>query len=190
MRQSAIYKPIIMGLLAVSTLLPGCCVPRLIWEPVAWRKRTLAIPDTFPLGSINRAHYHTMQTNGEAGDFVIHRNDFEGFTAVLNSAGRDHIMEIAARMQQVPFPVVVERSENNSDPELDNHRLQIVARILADAGNADAEQRTVVSQSYSKALNAREAERQYFRYLGRGGGAGGGSGGGSGGGAGSSSGQF
>ena len=186
MLQSVKHKSLILPLLAASTLFTGCCIPRLVWEPVAWRKRTLAIPDSYPLGSINRAHYQTMQTNGEASDFVIHRNEFEGFTAVLNSAGRDHIMEIAARMRQAPFPVVVERSENNSDPELDNHRRQIVARILSDAGNADAEQRTVVSQPYAKGLNGREAQRQWFQYLGRGGigngfNGGGGNGGGGGG---------
>ena len=187
MFQSANQRSIILALLAISCVMPGCCVPKLVWEPIAWRRRSLAIPDTFPLGSINRAHYHTMQTNGEAGDFVIHRNEFEGFTAVLNSAGRDHIMEIAARMPQVPFPVIVERSENNSDPELDNHRRQIVARILADGGNADAEQRTIVSQPYAKGLNAREGQRQYWQYLGlngRGGFGGGGAGGGAGGGGG------
>lgn len=165
---------------ALSTLgLAGCWYPRFHMEKVhcssctscgmspcsCLNRKSLAIPDTFPLGSINRAHYHTMQTNGEAGDFILHHHEFIGNTAELSPYGRDHIYEIAARMRSAPFPVIIERTENNSDPELDAHRRQLVARILSDLGNQDAEQRTVVSQAYEKGLNSRQAEGIYYNYL-------------------------
>lgn len=127
--------------------------------------RTLAIPDVQPLGSVVRAHYHTMQTNGEAADFILHRHEFVGRTAELTPLGKDHIVEIAARMRSTPFPVIVERSENNSDPELDAHRRNIVARILTDFGNGDAQQRTFVSRAYGRGLNSREAEIDSYRFL-------------------------
>lgn len=125
----------------------------------------LAIPDRQPLGSVNRAHYHTMQTNGEATDFILHRNDFLGKTAELSPAGKDHIMEIAARMRSAPFPVIVERSEHNSDPELDAHRRQIVAQILTHMGNPDAQQRVFVSPNYGQTRNSTEAEVDYYRTI-------------------------
>ncbi len=126
--------------------------------------RSMAIPDIIPLGVINRAHWHTMETNGEASDFVIHRNEFVDNSTELSPYGRDHIMEIAARMPSTPFPVLVQRSDNNSDPELDAVRRNLVVRVLTDLGARDAEQRTVVSQPYSKGINAREGERDYNRF--------------------------
>lgn len=185
--------------LATTCVVPGCWIPRLHFEPVhcddycvGLYGRSLAIPDVHPLGSINRAHYHTMQTNGEAGDFIMHRHEFVGFTAELTPDGKDHIMEIAARMRSAPFPVLIERSENNADPELDAHRRELVARILSDMGNPDAAQRTIVSPAYEKGMNAFQAERQYFQYTssGRGGGNGFFGGGGGGGGFGGRGGGF
>jgi uncharacterized membrane protein YgcG len=132
-----------------------------------------------------------MQTNGEAVDFLLYRNDFVGETAELSPAGKDKIMEIAARMRSAPFPVLVERSENNSNPELDAFRRNLVAQILTDHGNPDADQRTIVSNTYGPGYNSIQAEYNYYRYLytsfgtnngNNGGGFGGGSGGGFGGG--------
>jgi hypothetical protein len=144
----------------------GSCCSRLCgcWTGVC-TGHSLAVPDVQPLGSVVRAHYHTMQTNGEAVDFILHRNDFIGNTAELTPAGKDHIMEIGARMRSAPFPVIVERSEHNADPELDAHRREIVARVLTDLGNADAYQRVFVSPAYGRALNSQEAEFDYYRFV-------------------------
>ena len=156
-----------LSLLAATTLaLIGCMRPTIAWTP-SWlaSRRSLAIPEQYPLGSVNRAHYHTMQTNGEATDFIIHRNEFVGSSAELTFDGKDHIVEIAARMRSAPFPVLVERSENNSDPELDQKRRNLIAKILIDFGNPDANQRTVVSPAYGKGINSREAEIEYYRFI-------------------------
>ena len=120
----------------------GCCgIP----VPSFGSKRSFAIPNTYPLGSTVRDHYHQMEMNGEASDFVMHRHEFVRNTAELNCAGKDHVMEIAARMRSNPFPVLVERSENNSDPELDQLRRNIVTQILTDFGNGDAANRCIVA---------------------------------------------
>jgi hypothetical protein len=67
-------------------------------------------------------------------------------------------------MPSAPFPVLVQRSLNNSDPELDQIRRDIVVRVLTDLGNQDAEQRTVVSQPYSNGINSMEGEQDYGRF--------------------------
>jgi hypothetical protein len=133
-------------------------------------RRSNAIPDTLPLGSTVRAHYQVMQTNGEAADFIFHRHEFVAQTSELTPDGKDHVLEVAARMRSAPFPVLVERSENNSDPELDAHRRNLIAQILTDLGNPDAQNRTVVSTAYGPGYNAMQAEPTYYQHVLRGGG--------------------
>lgn len=129
-----------------------------------WRKSN-AIPDTLPLGSTVRAHDQVMQTNAEASDFIIHQMEFVGQTAELTSHGKDHLLEIAARMRSAPFPVIVERQENNSDPELDALRRNLVAQILTDLGNPDAQQRTIVGTPYSQGYIGTRGERMYYQHI-------------------------
>ena len=151
------------------------------WNPRSWSGCGSAnrnqVPDVLPLGSVTRAHWHAMQTNGEAADFVMYRNEFVYNSSELSPYGRDHIAEIAARMPSTPFPVLVQRSLNNADPELDQIRRDIVVKVLTDLGNQDANQRVVVSQPYSNGLNSMEGEQDYGRFRnirGFGGGGGGG----------------
>lgn len=156
---------------AVCGILAGCCgIPCLPCFPCVpglsgtSGSRSLAVPDMIPLGAVSRAHWHTMETNGEAADFVIHYNEFMDSSTELTPYGRDHIAEIAARMPSAPFPVIVQRSYNNSDPELDRIRRDLVVRVLSDLGNQDADQRTVVSQPYSNGINSVEGEADYGRF--------------------------
>lgn len=144
----------------VTSVCSGCYIPLPSWG----NRRSLAIPDTVPLGAISRAHWHTQEANGEANDFVIYRNEFVDNTSALSVYGRDHIAEIAARMPYSPFPVLVQRSWNNADPELDAIRRQLVVRVLTDLGNTDADQRTVVSQPYTKGISSTQGEADYGRF--------------------------
>ena len=145
-------------------------------------RRSNSIPDVLPLGHTVRSHYQTMETNAEAVDFIMNLNDFVGNTATLTPDGKDKILEIAARMRSQPFPVVIERGMNNSDPELDMLRRNLVAQILSDLGNADAPQRTVVATPYGPGYNSQEAETMYMLHtlngVGNGNNGGGGFGGG------------
>ena len=109
-----------------------------------------------------------METNAEAADFIFHRHDFVGKTVQLTPDARDKIPEIAARMRTQPFPVLIERSENNSDPGLDQMRRNFVAKILCDLGAPDADRRTIVSPSYGRGYNAIQAEQTYYQYLNQG----------------------
>lgn len=105
-------------------------------------------PSSLGLGKINRAHYDVMQTNGEAADFVISENEFFDGAAEPNSAGQQHIIEIAARMAQTPFPIIVEPSRSGNGA-LDGERRELVVRVLTHLGNQDAAQRTMVMRPYS-----------------------------------------
>jgi hypothetical protein len=151
-------------------------------------KRSLAIPDQYPVGAVMRAHFHQMQTNAEASDFILFQKDFVGQTAELTPDGKDKILEIAARMRSAPFPVIVERSWNNSDPELDSFRRDFVAMVLADKGGPDANNRVFVSPSYGPGKQSLEGAPEYYMFVYQGfgnngfGGGGGGFGGGGGGG--------
>jgi hypothetical protein len=122
-----------------------------------------------------RAHHHQMQTNGEAADFILFQKDFVGQSAELTPDGKDKVLEMAARMRSAPFPVVIERTWNNADPELDAHRRNLVAQILVDLGNTDAQTRVFVSPSYGPGKHSMEAMLEFwqFTFQGFGGGMGG-----------------
>jgi len=144
----------------------GACVDNFFLHCFAkLHRRSGAIPDTLPLGSTVRAHYQVMETNAEATDFIFHQHDFVGETAELTSDGKDKLMEIHARMNAQPFPVLVERTTNNADPELDALRRNLIAQILTDFGHYDAQQRTVVSTPYGPGYNSNQAEQMYSRHV-------------------------
>jgi hypothetical protein len=121
----------------------GCCSARPCMD----------CPDRYPLGAVNRAHYETMRANAKAADFILYRNEFVGESAELTPYGKDHLLEIAARFRSAPFPVLIERSESNSDPALDERRRTSVVQALVNCGLTEASQRTVVSPAYGKALS-------------------------------------
>lgn len=138
----------------------GSCAAKL-----AGHSRSNAIPEIYPLGSVLRAHTHAMQTNAEATDFVFFRHEFVGETGELTPDGKDHVLEVAARMRSAPFPVVIERSENNANPELDAHRRGLIAQMLTDFGNPDAPQRTFVSPAYGPGQSSVTAEQSYYQTI-------------------------
>ena len=156
-------------LIAGGLLISGCACPTINW---GWRPISIPtegrnmIPDRYPLGSVNRAHYAAMQTNAEATDFTFNLVHFVGETSHLTPDGQDHLLEVAARMRSAPFPVIVERTPNNSNPPLDAERRATVSRLLADLGNPDADQRTFVAVPWSRGLNSYEGMADYSQYFG------------------------
>ncbi|MBX3443188.1 MAG: hypothetical protein KF774_12350 [Planctomyces sp.] len=151
------------------------------WCLTGWmHRRSNAIPDTLPLGKVNEAWYYEMQTNAEAYDFVMHDLDFVGQTTELTSDGKDHVLEIAARMRSAPFPVIIERSPDNADPELDLARRNLIVQILCDFGHTDAHQRVVIAPAYGQGMWSQQAQRMYFQHVNTGGWGGGNFGGGGG----------
>ncbi|QDT33651.1 hypothetical protein [Thalassoglobus polymorphus] len=150
-----------------------------------------------PLGTISDPVWQQQETNAEASDFVIHEHEWNGNTVDLNLAGKDHVKQIAARLESTPFPVLIERSSMSVDPdsrfkypvnndaELDIARRNLVIAALQDMGIYDAEERVVVSPALTPGYTGFQAQGAYARGMGiRSGGGGGGFGGGGGGGGG------
>ena len=140
-----------------------CCCLGALWHRIF--PRSLAIPDQYPVGAVERAHFHQMQTNAEATDFILYQMDFVGQTAELTPDGKDKINEIGARMRSTPFPVIVERTYNNADPELDAFRRDLVAQILHEKGNPDASNRVFVSQAYGLGKSSLEAAPEFYQHV-------------------------
>jgi len=128
---------------------------------IAGNERNM-VPDVFPLGSVMRSHIHTEQTNAEATNFIFNLVDFVGETPHLTPDGKDHLLEVAARMRSAPFPVIIERTPNNANPQLDAERRAVVSRHLSDLGNPDADQRTIVSTPYSRGYLSTEGASDYY----------------------------
>ncbi len=139
----------------LSSAMIGCCTT----DDCITVCEDPAVPYMNPLGSVSYAHYHAMEANGEAADFVINRSDFESGSPDLTPAGRDHILEVGARMNATPFPVLIEPSDEGDDVDL--HRKQIVTEILSQLGNADAAQRVMISRPYSDGIRAADLAAQH-----------------------------
>ncbi|MHB8902355.1 MAG: hypothetical protein ACYC6Y_26650 [Thermoguttaceae bacterium] len=127
-----------------------------------------------PLGTLSDPIWRNQESNAEHSDFVIHMHEFQGNTERLNTAGEDHVKQIAARLLSgQEAQVLVERSMTSARPEtkyqyrvhpnveLDLARREIVVRSLAAMGITDAEQRVVVSPALTPGMTADEAEGAY-----------------------------
>lgn len=148
-------------------------------------------PTPAPLGALSDPIFENQVANAERSDFVVYQHEFQGETEFLNTGGKDHVKQIAYRLQSgQDAQVLVERSmmaaregtefgyRVHPDPELDMRRRDIVVRSLLAMGVADADQRVVVSPALAPGITADEAESAYRTGLsGWGGGPGGGFGG-------------
>ena len=74
----------------------------------------------------------------------------------LGPDGRRHIEAIAQRLESVPFPVLVEKSEDNAVNEA--RRQQVIA-TLATLGAPDPERRVILGYSEAEGLAGTEAVR-------------------------------
>jgi len=120
----------------------------------------------FPIGQVSDSHWETQQTNAEAADFIVHLHEFVEETAKLAPGTKDHLEQIALRLEHVPFPVVIERYPHRRWPELDEARRRIIVESLARMGVPDAEHRVVIAPSFAEGFTAREGEQAYNQVFG------------------------
>lgn len=139
-------------------------------------KSNAAFDRPFPLGQVSDSHWETQQTNAEAADFVFYDHDFERDTANLSPGAKDKLMQVALRIEHVPFPIVIERSEHNGAPARDQQRRHVIVEQLNRLGVENADARVVVASAFSEGYTAQEGERAYYMNLGNNYGAGGGAG--------------
>ncbi len=119
----------------------------------------------FPLGAVTDAHWETQQTNAEAADFIFYDHEFVGYTAELAPGAKDHLMQVAMRLEHVPFPVIIERSMYNAQPQLDLMRRRVIVEQLARLGHEEAEGRVVIADAFPEGITAIEGESAYLRSL-------------------------
>ena len=119
----------------------------------------------FPLGQVTDAFWDTQQTNAEAADFIFYDHEFRGETVELTPTGRDHLLQVAVRLPHVPFPVVIERYENNYKPTLDFQRRQAILAGLAQLGITGVDQRVVIAPAFPPGLTSDEAQQAYSQSL-------------------------
>jgi hypothetical protein len=181
------HKLLLTGLLLTA---PGCIrdklsIPAPLPEP------------PLPVGSSIRPMFDLQEMHGEANDFVLYEHEWVAGTSRLNPAGEAHLRQIAARSGQVPFPVLVENSSEETAAmiegcppcdKLDEDRRNVVIAALTLMGVPGASQRVVVAPALAAGLTSTEGEQAYGGSIrnsgsgGFGGGGGGGFGGGFGGG--------
>lgn len=119
----------------------------------------------FPLGQVTDAFWETQQTNAEAADFVFFDHEFKGNTAELAPGTKPKLMQVALRLEHVPFPVVIEQSVNNARPKLDQARRKTIVEQLARLGVVNAEKRVVIAPAMAEGFTAVEGEAAYYRTL-------------------------
>jgi len=129
------------------------------------QRRAPAADRPFPLGAVTDAIWETQQTNAEAADFIFYDHEFVGDTAQLTPAAKKHLMQVALRLEHVPFPVVVEESEHNAQPALDQQRRKTIVEQLGRIGVDNAENRVVIANAFAEGFTAVEGESAYYSTL-------------------------
>jgi hypothetical protein len=113
-----------------------------------------AIPQ--PPGVYSCQWQTAQKLRAEQDKFVIYQCEwFEGGDH-LGPAGRRHIEAIAQRLDGVPYPVLIEKSENTT---LDETRKKEVIATLTNLGVAQAERRVILGYSEAEGLDGTEAVR-------------------------------
>jgi len=123
----------------------------------------------FPLGQVTDSHWESQQANAEASDFILYDHEFVGNTAKLNTGGKKHLLQMALRLEHVPFPVVVEQSPNNRNPRLDAERRRAVTATFSELGLQLVDSRVVVAPAFNEGITAEEGEANYYGTIGTGG---------------------
>jgi hypothetical protein len=120
----------------------------------------------FPIGQVTDSFWETQQTNAEAADFIFYDHEFRGNTAGLSPGAKQHLEQVALRLEHVPFPVVIEQSLHNAHPELDEARRQTIVEQLARIGVPSAEERVVVANAFPEGYTGIESENSYYNVIG------------------------
>lgn len=140
--------------------------------------RDYPIPQPPPyLGYSIEPFFKIQESHGEASDFVIYEHEFQRDRLRLNSAGEDHVTQIAVRLNEgANYPVVVERNHSsikegtefeypvNEDPQLDNRRRELIVEALTAMGVPDADRRVVVAPELTEGFEDFQAERVYQQF--------------------------
>ena len=113
-----------------------------------------------PNGDHVRRFQNLQVTKADAADFVFYTNEWRELE--LGPFGEMHLAKVIRRLPGVPFPVVLQPSE---DMKLNEARKLVMINHLAKGGITDAPNRVLIAYPDAEGLDANEAERSYFQYL-------------------------
>jgi hypothetical protein len=113
-----------------------------------------AIPQ--PAGVYSCQWQTEQKLRAEQDKFVIYQYEWFQGRDHLGPAGRRHIETIAQRLDGVPYPVIVEKSE---DTKLDETRRKHVIVLLTSLGDTQAERRVILGYSEAEGFDGAEAVR-------------------------------
>ncbi len=131
-----------------------------------------AIPQ--PNGTYACQWIHAEMARAAQDNFVVYQYEWSSDPAKLTPAGREHVVGLARRLPQVPYPVVIEPSP---DDQVNSARKAAVLETLASCGAPISADRVVVGRSEAEGLYGEEAPGVARRMLPtQGGGQGGGGG--------------
>lgn len=147
-RNLVMQKLIFMSIIVLAAL--GC------------RSRGPSHDRPFPIGQQSDSFWETQQTNAEAADFIFFDHEFVGETAELAPGAKKHLESVALRLEHVPFPIVIEQTTHNGNPDLDQSRRKVIVEQLAKMGYTSAEKRVVVANAFAEGFTAIEGERAYY----------------------------
>ena len=135
-------------------------------------------PAVAPLGTVSDPIWQSQEARAEASDFVVYQHEFGYQNAELNTCGKNHILQIAARLTYCPhLPVIIEPSKMtvredtdfqypvHPNPELDLRRREVVVIALQELGIPNAEKRVLVAPALTAPFNAAEAQQAYSQGL-------------------------
>lgn len=150
--------PIVQRLAVAAVLLAvlgGCRWP---WAPPGK-------PYEIPAGAVPRpAGTHVCEwvlahrLRAEEDALVIYQYEWLADRAELGPFGVAHVGRIAERLAEVPYPIVVEPSD---EPALDEARRQVVLERLAAAGVVVPPERVVLGHGRAEGLYGEEAPAVY-----------------------------
>lgn len=132
-------------------------------------------PSAQPLGTLSDPVWQAQEHNAEKSDFVVHEHEFVGDQEFLNTAGEDHLKQIAYRLiSGQDAQVLVERGRTSARPEteykyrvhvnsdLDVRRRDVVVRCLVAMGITDADARVVIAPDLAPVYRAGETAASYY----------------------------
>lgn len=169
------------------TLIPGCLLGASLALPAAaladgdgskWYcvNNCANIPkgaQPAPAGTYVNKFIEIQSGIAEQDDFVLYKHMWYKAGTELGPLGRYQLDLISRRLANVPFPVVIETTKNDS---IDEQRRDIIVSLLAARGFNDPS-RVIVAYPIAEGLFGDEAPRLYARLLFGGGGGLGGRGG-------------
>lgn len=147
---------LISGSVLPGALLAGCYAP----EFNRLDKCASITPGSMPApnGAFVRQHQLVQTNKAEMDDFVVYLQEWYMGGRDLGPYGEYHIAQIAQRLPNTPFPVLVQVAP---DPAMNEHRRRVVIEKLAMAGIPDAANRVVLGRPEAEGLNGPESFRVY-----------------------------